>query len=88
MASFETKDKVSKLNDRYHEGRQVMSRIARELRMAFLRADVPRAMSKKNGHRSRPVSKGKRMSFILQVHPMFASIRGPKSLTNAKLRIS
>ena len=40
--SFETKDKVSKLNDRYHEGRQVMSRMARELRMAFLRADVPR----------------------------------------------
>ena len=41
--SFETKDVVSRVNDRYHEGRVVMSRIARELRMSFLRAEVPQA---------------------------------------------
>jgi general secretion pathway protein J len=40
-SSFEAKDIVSKLNDRYHEGRQVMGKVARELRMAFLRAEVP-----------------------------------------------
>lgn len=40
--SFETKDKVTQVNDRYHEGRVIVSRIARELRMAFLRAEVPR----------------------------------------------
>lgn len=39
--SFETKDIVAKMNDRFHEGRQVTSKIARELRMAFLRAEVP-----------------------------------------------
>jgi len=39
--SFETKDIVTKMNDRFHEGRQVTGKIARELRMAFLRAEVP-----------------------------------------------
>ena len=39
--SFETKNLVSQANDRYHEGRQVLTRMARELRMAFLRAEVP-----------------------------------------------
>tara|TARA_B100001093_G_scaffold489465_1_gene527656 strand:- start:73 stop:801 length:729 start_codon:yes stop_codon:yes gene_type:complete len=39
--SFETKRIVSETNDRYHEGRQVLTRIARELRMAFIRAEVP-----------------------------------------------
>ncbi|MCA9546091.1 MAG: prepilin-type N-terminal cleavage/methylation domain-containing protein, partial [Myxococcales bacterium] len=38
--SFDTKTRVSKVNDRYHEGRQVMLRITRELRMAFLRAEL------------------------------------------------
>ena len=41
MASFETKDRVTQVNERYHEGRQVMTRIARELRMSFIRAEVP-----------------------------------------------
>jgi general secretion pathway protein J len=40
--SFETKDIVTQVNDRYHEGRVILSRMARELRMAFLRAEVPR----------------------------------------------
>ena len=39
--SFETKDRVLAINDRYHEGRQMMTRISREIRMAFLRAEVP-----------------------------------------------
>ena len=39
--SFETKRQVSAINDRYHEGRQVMTRIARELRMAFLHRVLP-----------------------------------------------
>lgn len=39
--SFETKRRVTAINERYHEGRQTMVRIARELRMAFLRAEVP-----------------------------------------------
>ncbi len=38
--SFATKDRVTAVNDRYHEGRQVMLRITRELRMAFLRAQL------------------------------------------------
>lgn len=38
--SFDTKARVTKVNDRYHEGRQVMLRITRELRMAFLRAEL------------------------------------------------
>lgn len=43
--SFETKNMVSKINDRHHEARQVMNRIAKELRQAFLRqalADIDR----------------------------------------------
>ena len=39
--SFETKDRVLEINERYHEGRQMMTRMSRELRMAFLRAEVP-----------------------------------------------
>ena len=42
--SFETKRVVSDINDRYHEGRQVMSRLARELRMAFLLKPLPEQM--------------------------------------------
>ncbi len=39
--SMETKRRVSLINDRYHEGRQVMSRITRELRMGLLLAKTP-----------------------------------------------
>ena len=39
--SFETKRRVTAINERYHEGRQTMTRMARELRMAFIRPEVP-----------------------------------------------
>lgn len=39
--SFETKRRVTAVNERYHEGRQTMTRMARELRMAFIRPEVP-----------------------------------------------
>ena len=39
--SFEVKRKVTELNERYHEGRQVIRRVTREIRMAFLRAQPP-----------------------------------------------
>ena len=39
--SFETKRRVGIVNDRYHEGRQVLTRISREIRMAFLRTELP-----------------------------------------------
>jgi len=39
--SFETKRRVTAVNERYHEGRQTATRMARELRMAFLRPEVP-----------------------------------------------
>lgn len=39
--SFEVKRELTEINDRYHEGRQVMRRITREIRMAFLRAQPP-----------------------------------------------
>ena len=39
--SFEVKRKVTALNERYHEGRQVIRRVTREIRMAFLRAQPP-----------------------------------------------
>lgn len=39
--SFEVKRKVTALNERYHEGRQVIRRVTREVRMAFLRAQPP-----------------------------------------------
>jgi len=42
FSSFYAKDLVSTTNERFHEGRQVMTRISRELRMAFLRAEPPR----------------------------------------------
>jgi len=38
--SFEVKQRVGETIDRYHEGRQVMQRMTRELRMAFLHAPV------------------------------------------------
>ena len=40
-SSFSAKKHVSMLNERYHEGRQVIRRITREMRMAFLRAQPP-----------------------------------------------
>lgn len=36
--TYETKARVTEINERYHEGRQVMERITREIRMAFLHA--------------------------------------------------
>lgn len=39
--SFETKRRVTAVNERYHEGRQTMVRLSREIRMAFIRAEVP-----------------------------------------------
>lgn len=39
--SVRTAQRVSDVNDRYHEGRQIINRMAAELRMAYLRADVP-----------------------------------------------
>ena len=39
--SFRVKDNMSVLSERYHEGRQVMRRITREIRMAFLKAQPP-----------------------------------------------
>ena len=36
--TYQTKARVTEINDRYHEGRQVMERITRELRMSFLHA--------------------------------------------------
>lgn len=38
--SFETKNMVTTLNDRHHEARQVIGRIAKELRQAFLREQL------------------------------------------------
>lgn len=46
--SFSAKAWVSEVNDRYHEGRQVMNRITRELRMAFLLFEVPEQMREEN----------------------------------------
>ena len=43
--SIRAKKSVVSLNERYHEGRQVMRRITRELRMAFLRAQPPEEMT-------------------------------------------
>jgi len=40
-SSFKAKRNAEALNDRYHEARQVMRRISRDLRMAFLRAQPP-----------------------------------------------
>jgi general secretion pathway protein J len=39
--TFETKSRMTSVNERFHEGRQAMARITRELRMAYLRSDVP-----------------------------------------------
>ena len=39
--SFEIKEIVTAKNERHHEARQIMSRMSRELRMAFIRAEVP-----------------------------------------------
>jgi general secretion pathway protein J len=40
-SSFDAKRNLTALNERYHEGRQVMRRMTRDLRMAFLRAQPP-----------------------------------------------
>lgn len=40
-SSFEAKRNLTIINERYHEGRQVIRRITRDLRMAFLRAQPP-----------------------------------------------
>jgi general secretion pathway protein J len=42
--SFEVKQKVGETIDRYHEGRQIMQRISRELRMAFLHAPLAQGL--------------------------------------------
>jgi general secretion pathway protein J len=47
-ASFGAKDAIEKLNERYHEGRQVIRRMTRELRMAFLRAQPPEEMQEED----------------------------------------
>lgn len=39
--TFDTKTEVQRLNDRFHEARQITARIAKEMRMAFLRSDLP-----------------------------------------------
>ena len=39
--SFKVKENLTVLSERYHEGRQVMRRITRELRMSFLKAQPP-----------------------------------------------
>ncbi|MFN3197912.1 MAG: type II secretion system protein GspJ [Bradymonadia bacterium] len=46
--SFRAKAWVSEVNDRYHEGRQVMNRITSELRMAFLTFEVPEQLREEN----------------------------------------
>ena len=46
--SFETKNMVSTLNDRHHEARQVISRMAKELRQAFLRDELNQALRESN----------------------------------------
>ena len=46
--SIQAKKNVTALNERYHEGRQVMRRITRELRMAFLRAQPPEEMTEES----------------------------------------
>lgn len=46
--SFRAKAWVGEVNDRYHEGRQVMHRITSELRMAFLRFEVPEQLREEN----------------------------------------
>jgi general secretion pathway protein J len=42
--TFQTREKVTALNERYQEGRQVMNRLAREIRMSFLRQPVDRQL--------------------------------------------
>ena len=46
--SFETKNMVGKLNDRHHEARQVLGRMSKELRQAFLRMPVNAALQVTN----------------------------------------
>ena len=43
-SSFKAKQNVLNANERYHEARQAMRRITRDLRMAFLRAQPPEEM--------------------------------------------
>lgn len=42
--TFGTKSRIETLNDRYHEGRQVINRLAREVRTALLIAEVPQQL--------------------------------------------
>jgi len=42
--TFRAKRNVTQVNDRYHEARQTLLRMTRELRMAFLRAELPEQM--------------------------------------------
>lgn len=39
--SFDIKNTVTTSNERHHEARQIMTRLSREIRMAFIRAEVP-----------------------------------------------
>lgn len=39
--SFDIKESVTEVNERHHEARQIVTRLSRELRMAFIRAEVP-----------------------------------------------
>ncbi|MGB0647449.1 MAG: type II secretion system protein GspJ [Bradymonadia bacterium] len=39
--SFDIKSTVTASNERHHEARQIMTRLSREIRMAFIRAEVP-----------------------------------------------
>lgn len=39
--SFDIKNTVTASNERHHEARQIMTRLSREIRMAFIRAEVP-----------------------------------------------
>ena len=42
--TFDTKSRVTSINERYHEGRMTLVRISRELRMALLIKSVPESM--------------------------------------------
>lgn len=42
--SFETKNMVTTLNERHHEARQVLARMAREIRQSFLREELNQAL--------------------------------------------
>ena len=83
VTSYETKRIVTEQNGRYHEGRQVLTRMAREMRMAFLRAEVPRISEKRNP-RSSHALRAPQMSCISRVRPMSVSMRRPVRATKQK----